>query len=132
MVMESSGRRDVKSDIRSDARPYARIRSGRWAAGGQPAEIIRQMLGGSVPSITVCSGNGSPCAISSTSTLAREIYGDGAVIIPPQAFALGLPATGALFHLVLALSSQPITGPTLLLLATAEDSGFAALLLELP
>lgn len=126
LVMESSGRRD----IRSGARSYARLRSGRWAAGGQPAEIIRQMLGGSVPSLTVCSGNGAPCATSSPTALAREISGDGALIIFPQAFALGLAGTGALFHLILALSSRPIHGQALFL-ATAGNSGFAALLLEL-
>jgi hypothetical protein len=126
LVMESSGR----ADVRSDGRSYARIRSGRWAAGGQPAEIIRQMLGGSVPSLTVCSGNGAPCATSPTTALAREIAGDGAVIILPQPFAQGLAGTGALFHLILALSSRPIGGQALLL-ATAGDSGFAALPLEL-
>jgi 3-oxoacyl-(acyl-carrier-protein) synthase len=127
LVVESSGRRNVRPNVR----PYARIGSGRWAAGGQPAEIIRQMLGGAVPSLTVCSGNGAPCATSSTTALAREISGDGAVIIPPQPFAGGLAGTGALFHLILALSSRPISGQALLL-GTAGDSGFAALLLELP
>jgi hypothetical protein len=126
VVMEPS----VRGDIRSDARSYARIGSGRWAAGGQPPEIIRQMLGGSVPGLTICSGNGAPCASSPTTALAREISGDDAVIILPQAFALGLAGTGALFHLILALSSRPINGQTLLL-ATAGESGFAALLLEL-
>jgi 3-oxoacyl-(acyl-carrier-protein) synthase len=125
-VMESSGR----GAIRSDARSYARIRSGCWAAGGQPAEIIRHMLGGSVPSLTVCSGNGAPCATSPTTALARAISGDGAGIILPQPFALGLAGTGALFHLILALSSRPHHGQAALL-ATAGDGGFAALLLEL-
>lgn len=127
LVMEQSGR----IDTRSDAHPYARIQSGRWAAGGQPAELIRKMLGGVVPTLTLCSGNGGPCAPSPTSTLAREICGDGAVIILPQAVALGLAGTGALFHLILALSSRPTNGQALLL-ATAAKSGFAALLLELP
>ena len=123
LVMESSGRGDV--------RPYARIGPGRWAAGGQRAEIVRQMLGGSVPSLTVCSGNGAPCATSSTTVLAREISGDSAaVIIHPQPFARGLAGTGALFHLILALSGRPISGQALLL-GTAGDGGFAALLLEL-
>jgi len=126
LVMESSGRRD----LRSNARSYARICSGRWAAGGEPAKIIRQMLGGSVPSLTICSGNGAPCAASPTAALGREIAGDDAAIILPQAFAQGLAGTGALFHLILALSSRPISGQALLL-GTAGGSGFAALLLEL-
>jgi 3-oxoacyl-(acyl-carrier-protein) synthase len=125
LVMESSSR----ENIRSGARCYARIRSGRWAAGGQPAEMIRQMLGGSVSTLTVCSGNGAPCATSSTAVLAREISGDGAAIIPPQPFALGLAGTGALFHLILALSSRPTSGQALLL-GTAGESGFAAISLE--
>jgi Beta-ketoacyl synthase, N-terminal domain len=127
LVMESPSRVDAHPDVRS----YARMRSGRWAAGGQRVEIVRQMLGGSVPSLTVCSGNGAPCATSSTTALAREISGDGAVIIHPQPFAGGLAGTGALFHLILALSNRPVNEQALLL-GTAGDSGFAALLLELP
>ena len=126
LVMELSGR----EAIRPGARSYARILSGRWAAGGQPAESIRPMLRGSVPSLIVCSGNGAPCASSLTPVLARAISGAGASIIPPQPLALGLAGTGALFHLILALSSRPNPGQALLL-ATAGDSGFAALLLEL-
>jgi 3-oxoacyl-(acyl-carrier-protein) synthase len=129
LVMESSGHGAIRS-----ARPYARIHAGRWAAGGQPAEIIRQMLVGSVPSLTVCSGNGAPCATSPTPALAREISGDGAGMILPQPFALGLAGTGALFHLILGLGSKPSSLPNseqALLLATAGDGGFAALLLEL-
>lgn len=126
LVMESSGRENA----RSSARTYARVGAGRWAAGGQPAEVIRQMLGGSVPRLTVCSGNGAPCATSPTNALAREISGDDAVIVSPQPFAQGLAGTGALFHLIMALSGRPISGQALLL-GTAGDSGFAALPLEL-
>lgn len=142
-VMESSAR----VPLRTGSRSYARISSGRWTAGGRPAEIIRQMSGGSIPSITICSGNGAPCATSSTTALVQktsqeisqeisgEIAGDGVTIIAPQPFAKGLAGTGALFHLVLGLSnlasSRPVSGPALFL-ATAHDNGFAALLLELP
>ena len=125
VVMESSER------IRSGAHSYARIRSGRWTAGGPPVEIVQQMLGDSIPTLTICGGNGAPCAASPTATIAREISGDRAVIIPPQDFASGLAGTGALFHLILALSGRPATGQALLL-ATAANSGCAALLLELP
>jgi len=135
VVMESYDRGGVRSDLRSDVRSYARFRSGRWAAGGHPAEVIRQVLGGSVPSLTICAGNGAPCASSPTTALAREISGDDAVVIPPQAFALGLAGSGALFHLILGLSSLPSSRPVsgqALLLGTAAHSGFAAVLLELP
>jgi hypothetical protein len=131
VVLESSARIDVRTSARPNARSYARISSGRWAAGGKPAEVVREMLDGSVPSLTICSGNGAPCATSPTIVLAREIAGDGAAIRPPQLFALGLAGTGALFHLVLALSSRPISGRALSL-GTARDNGFAAILLELP
>ncbi|MGA7219219.1 MAG: beta-ketoacyl synthase N-terminal-like domain-containing protein [Candidatus Sulfotelmatobacter sp.] len=130
LVMESSERGNVQSGIRSNARSYPRFHSGRWAAGGQAAETIRKMLGGSVPSLTICSGNGAPCATSDTTALAREVAGDGAVIISPQAFAQGLAGSGALFHLMLGLSSMPGSGQALLL-GTAGDSGFAAVLLDL-
>jgi hypothetical protein len=117
-------------DFRSDQRCYARISSGRMAAGGKPAQIIRQMLDGSAPSLTICSGNGAPCATSSTAALAREIAGDSPVVLS-QAFAHGLAGTGALFHLIAALSNRQISGQALFL-GTARDNGFAALLLELP
>lgn len=126
LVMEPAERIHARSGCRS----YAAINGGRWAAGGQPANVIRQMLDGSVPGITICSGNGTPCATSSTASLAREIGGDSSVVLP-QAFALGLAGTGALFHLIAALSNRPVSGQALFL-ATARDSGFAALLLELP
>jgi beta-ketoacyl synthase-like protein len=115
----------------TEARSYAYISAGRWASGGQPVETIRRMLGGCVPSLTICAGNGAPCATSSTIALAREITGNGAAIIPPQAVAAGLGDTSALFHLILALSSRPGSGQALLL-GTSGVSGFAALRLELP
>ena len=127
LLLEPAGRRETRS--------YAYLRSGRWAAGGKPVESVREMLGSSIPSLTICAGNGAPCATSDTPALAREIAGHGAAIVPPQAVAAGLADTGALLHLVLALSSRPSSGQALLLgtsLATSEDSGFAALLLELP
>lgn len=126
LVMESSAR----SNARSGVTPYARFCSGHWASGGQSVETIRRMLDGSVPNFAICSGNGAPCAPSSTNDLARKIAGDDTVIILPQPFAQGLAGTGALFHLILALSSKPVSGKALLL-GTAGDSGFAALLLEL-
>lgn len=130
---------------RRRSRPYAHFRSGRWAAGGQPVEAIRQMLGGSVPGLIICTGNGAPCAISSTTDVAREIGGPAAsivsAIVPAQAVAAGLPDSGALLHLILALSNpdssnralidRPRGGPVLLL-GTSGDGGFAAVLLELP
>jgi hypothetical protein len=131
LVLESSTRIEVRTAAHPDARSYARMNWGQWAAGGQPAEIIRQMLDGFVPSLIICSGNGSPCAPSRTSALAREITGDGPVIIPAQLFAQGLAGTGALFHLILALSGRPASGRALLL-GTASDNGFAAILLGLP
>jgi 3-oxoacyl-(acyl-carrier-protein) synthase len=130
LVMESPGRKASRENVRPGARSYARVGAGRWASGGQPAEVIRQMLGGSVPRLTIFSGNGAPCATSPTTAIAREISGDDAVIVFPQLFAQGLAGTGALFHLILALSSQVISGQALLL-GTAADSGFAALPLEL-
>jgi len=128
LVLEPAGRRE--------ARGYAQFRSGQWAAGGRASagrevETIRQMLDGSVPSVTICAGNGAPCAPSSVTALAREIGGLGAAIVPAQAVAAGLTDAGAPLHLILALSSRPRKGPALLL-GTSGDGGFAALLLELP
>jgi hypothetical protein len=89
------------------------------------------MLGDSVPSLTICAGNGAPCASSSTTALAREIGGPSADIVPAQPVAAGLADAGAFLHLILALSRPPRSGPALLL-GTSGDGGFAALLLELP
>ena len=130
VVMESSAR----IDARSDAKSYARIRAGRCMAGGKSVEIVRQMLGGSIPDLVICSGNGAPCATSPTFDLAREIAGDSAAIISPQLFVQGLAGSGALFHLILGLRNQPSSQPSsiqALLLGTARDNGSAAILLEL-
>ena len=127
LVMESSER----ADPRPNARCYARICSGRWADSGKPTETIGHLLGDRRPSLVICSGSGAPCAPSPTISLAREIFGANAVIIPSQPFAQGLAGVGALFHLSLALSSHRLSGQALLL-GTARDSGFAALFLELP
>jgi hypothetical protein len=113
------------------SRSYASLRSGRWAAGGEPRQIVRQMLGGAVPSLTICAGNGAPCASSTAACSARMIVGHDAASLPAQAVAAGLADTGALLHLVLALSGAPRSGLALML-GTSGDSGFAALLLELP
>ena len=126
LVLEPAGRPAVR-----EVRSYAQYRSGRWAAGGEPVEAVRQMLGGSVPSLTVCTTNGAPCATSPVTAVGREIAGDGGTIVPPQAVAAGLADTNALLHLILALSNRPKSGQVLLL-GTSGDSGFAALLLELP
>jgi hypothetical protein len=126
LVLEPAGRPAVR-----EVRSYAQYRSGRWASGGQPVEIVRQMLGDSVPSLTVCTTNGAPCAPSPVTAVAREIAGDGGTVVPPQAVAAGLADTSALLHLILALSSRPNSGQ-MLLLGTSGDSGYAALLLELP
>jgi hypothetical protein len=128
LVLEPAGRRE--------ARAYAQFSSVRWAAGGGVAggcapDAIRQMLGGSVPSLTICAGNGAPCAPSSVTSLAREIGGPNAAIVPAQAAAASLTDAGALLHLILALSSRPSKGQALLL-GTSGDGGFAAVLLELP
>jgi 3-oxoacyl-[acyl-carrier-protein] synthase II len=123
LVLEPAGRRE--------ARAYAHFSSGRWAAGGNAAETIRQMLGGSVPSLTICAGNGAPCSTGSTAALARETGGPSADIVPAQAVAAGLADVSALLHLILALSSGPRSGQALLV-GTSGDSGFAAVLLELP
>jgi beta-ketoacyl synthase-like protein len=133
VVLEPVSRREVRT--------YAHFSSGRWAAAGQPVETIRQMLGGSVPSLIICAGNGTPCAPSSTTALAREIGGPSAAIVLAQAVAAGLPDSSALLHLILALSDGALSdgalssrpnGGQALLLGTSGDSGFAALLLELP
>jgi len=122
-VLESAGSRETRS--------YAHLRSGRWAAGGDPAAAVRQMLDGADPNLIVCAGNGAPCAVSSTESLAHKIASCNAAIIPPQAVASGLAETGALFHLILALSRRPKSGQALLL-STSGKSGFAAIHLELP
>ena len=127
VVLEPSAR----INVRPNARLYARIGAGRWAAGGQPVNIIRQMLAASVPNLTICGGNGVPCATSPTATLAREIVGDGVAITEPHAFATGLAGSGALFHLILGVSSRRVSGAALFL-STARNNGFAVLLLELP
>ena len=123
LVLEPAGRRKVRA--------YAHFCSGRWSADGEAVETIRQMLGDSVPSVTICAGNGAPCASGYTSALAGEISGTSAAIVPAQPVAAGLTDASGLLHLILALGSRPPSGKALLLGTSGEDS-FAALLLELP
>jgi len=123
MVLEPAGRREVRA--------YAHFSSGCWSANGRAVETIRKMLGGSVPRITICAGNGAPCATSSTSALASEITGTSERTVAAQAVAAGLTDSSALLHLILALSGQPPSGQALLL-GTSGKNGFAVLLLELP
>lgn len=124
--------RSAQISLRHAGRSYAQVGVGRWTAGGKPVQIVRQMLGDSAPSacLVICSGNGAPCAVSPTATVAREIVGDKIPVMPPHAFAEGLAGSGALFHLIMALSIGPGSGPALFL-ATARNNGFAALLLDL-
>jgi len=123
LVLESAGNRDVRS--------YAHLHRGCWATGGDPIAKIAEMLGGSVPGLTIAAGNGGPCTPSSSNEAIAGVVAPGAVVMPAQPVALGLTDTGALLHLALALSAQPSSGPALML-ATAATSGFAAVLLELP
>ena len=123
LVMEPEGSRDTRT--------YARLHTGRWSAGGEPKGAVSQMLGGATPNLTICAGNGAPCATGSPASSAASIAGPGAAILPAQPVALGLTDTGALLHLVLALSGKPESGQALML-ATSQDKGFAALLLDLP
>ena len=128
LVLEPAGR--------TEARAYANFISGRWAAGGDAAEPIRHMLGGSVPSLTICAGNGAPCSTGSagsrgsTAALAREIGGQSADVVAPHDVAAGLIDSGALLQLVLGLSGSPRKGPALVL-GSSGDRGFAALRLEI-
>jgi hypothetical protein len=123
LVLEPAGRRKVRA--------YAHFGSGRWSADGEAVGTVREMLRGSVPRVTICAGNGAPCATSCTSALAGEICGTSAGIVPAQAAAAGLTDASALLHLILALSSQLPSGRALLL-GTSGENGFAALLLDLP
>ena len=123
LVLEPAANRDVRS--------YGHLHAGRWATGGDPLESIYQMLGDSVPSLTIAAGNGGPCSSGPANHPAGGIFSAEAAIVPAQPVALGLTDTGALFHLVLALSKRDCRGNALML-ATSGDRGFAALLLELP
>ena len=130
-VIESPSR----IEARPGARSYARITTGRWAAGSPSAESIRRLTGGSAPTVAICSGNGAPCAVSSPAALISEIIGDACSIVKPNTVAQGLAGSGGLFHLMFGLaglsSNVPFRGQALLL-GTARDNGFAAIVLESP
>jgi len=114
-----------------DSHSYANLHTGRWATGGESIESIRQMLDGSMPSLTICGSEGAPCAPGADATSICKAVSPNAPIIPAQAVALGLADTGGLLHLLLALSRKPNPGEALMV-STSRDGGFAALLLELP
>jgi beta-ketoacyl synthase-like protein len=122
LIMEPEGRHSVRS--------YAHLHAGRWATGGELRESIHQLLGNSVPRFVIGAGNGIPCSTSSAADSVSSIAGPAADIISAQPVASGLTDTGALLHLVLALSARPGSGQALML-STTHNSGFAALLLDL-
>ena len=122
LLLERAGQRE--------ARAYAHLHSGCWAAGGDAAGTIRKMLDGAVPNLIFCAGQGAPCAHGSSADLARAIGGPSADVVVPHAVAAGLADSSALLHLVLGLSGAPRKGQALLL-GTAGDRGFAALQLEI-
>jgi hypothetical protein len=121
MVLEVVGDRDVRS--------YASVTKGCWATGGHPLECVDRMLGGSAVNLFIDAGHGEPCSTSGANEAVKDLV--GSAIVPAQPVALGLTDAGALLHLALALSGKPASGLALML-ATTADSGFAALLLELP
>jgi 3-oxoacyl-(acyl-carrier-protein) synthase len=120
MVLEPAGLRA--------AHPYAALRAGRWAAGGDALGSVRQLLGSAPPDLVICTG--ATCTADTSTHTARSIVGGDAVLFPPQPVAAGLGQAGGLLHLLLALSKRPERGEALLLGASAHG-GFAALQLEL-
>jgi len=122
MVLELAGRQEARS--------YATLGAGRWAAGGDAQSGVRQLLGDATPRLTICAGDGGPCAFTHSTCSARNLVGEDATILPAQPVATGIGEAGALLHLLLALSSHPGAGDALLL-ATSAHGGFAALRLEI-
>ncbi|HEY1208947.1 MAG TPA: beta-ketoacyl synthase N-terminal-like domain-containing protein [Terracidiphilus sp.] len=112
------------------ARSYAALGAGCWAAGGDTLAGVRKLLGDLQPDLTICSGNGTPCASRPMINSARKLFGEDATIYPAQPVAAGMGEAGALFHLLLALSKRPGSGQALLL-GTSAHGGYAALRLEL-
>ncbi len=131
LVLEAAGR----CEVRSEAHSYARFRSGCWAAGGQPVEIARQMLGGCVPSLTICAGNGAPCATSPTIGLGSRDCRPERRHRPAAGRCCGSGRYGRSSPLDPGLkqSAQQRAGSVVRnIVRNSGDSGFAALLLELP
>jgi 3-oxoacyl-(acyl-carrier-protein) synthase len=119
MVLESPGR--------PASRTYAALGAGRWASGGDASAGVKQLLGDLQPDFVIYS---APSASGSLSCLARDLVGERATIFPAQPVAAGMGDTGALLHLLLALSKRPGSGQALLL-GTSAHGGYAALRLEL-
>ncbi|HXB62217.1 MAG TPA: beta-ketoacyl synthase N-terminal-like domain-containing protein [Acidobacteriaceae bacterium] len=128
LVLEPEGSRPAGS---RNARSYAHLKGGHWTAGGEPVAGIRKVLGGEIPDLAICAGDGAPCTAGSTACSPTSIVGPDATIVPAQTVALGLTDAGGLLHLVLALSERPKSGQALMM-ATPDHSGFAALLLDIP
>jgi 3-oxoacyl-[acyl-carrier-protein] synthase II len=122
MVLEPAGR--------PAARAYAALGAGRWAAGIDARAGVRQLLGGDRPDFILCAGNGAPCAPSPLTSSPCELVGEDSTIFPAQPVASGMGGTGALLHLLLALSRRPGPGQALLL-GTSAHGGYAALRLEI-
>jgi 3-oxoacyl-[acyl-carrier-protein] synthase II len=122
MVLEPAGRQEAKS--------YVRVQGGFWGTSAEPLTRVREMLGSSVSALTVCAGDGSPCITRSPLSIAKDFAGENAKILHAQPVAIGLADSGALFHLLLALSTKPDGGPAVML-ATSGDDGFATVLFDI-
>jgi len=115
---------------RSAFRRYANLRAGHFAWGLEAAAVVRIALRGfSAGRAVYCAGSADDAGQTALAS-AREVLGESARVIPPDAVATGLGDTGGLLRLGLALSGAP-AGPVLLLGASA-NRGYAAILVELP
>jgi 3-oxoacyl-(acyl-carrier-protein) synthase len=117
----------LEATDRPASRPYAALGAGRWATGGDASARVRQLLGDHQPDFVIDS---APSASNSLSCSARDLVGERATIFPAQPVASGMGDTGALLHILLALSKRPGSGRALLL-GTSAHGGYAALRLEL-
>jgi 3-oxoacyl-[acyl-carrier-protein] synthase II len=115
-VLEAAGARDTRT--------YATLRGGRTATGGDIPAKIAALLAGETPKTII--------QASRTTHIAEALAsGTHTAIVPAQPVALGMPDSGGLLHLLLALSANPASGPALML-ATSPGGGYAAVLLDLP
>jgi hypothetical protein len=130
----------LESAAKTERKIYAQFTGGCYARSGDPAQAIRDLFS-SAPAMVFPAGDGTPCSSDPPAEVFRSLAGQAfegqsfsrndARIVASLPVADGLPRSGGLFHLLLALSRRPGSGPALML-GTAAGGAFAALRLEVP
>jgi hypothetical protein len=127
MVVEAVDSRHHRNAVRS----YAGLGACHFTSGPEPAAVVRKVLPAtSMHGRAICCADLEHGVDPGAMAAIRDVLGESIPVHPPDAISRGLPGTGALLRLTLALR-EPLRAVHLLFLSGAPGR-FSAILLELP